>query len=295
MTTVTASSDITRWAGAAVARGWHVFPLARGTKVPPKGMSWPAAAANSLDGFDWTRTQGYGIAAKNSRLIIVDCDMPKPGFGWPPEWATVPGMVDGRDVLATLAELHGGAQWPSTFTVATPSGGWHLYYTAPAGRKIGNRPLGPLTDIRGGGETNGGYVAGPGTIINGRQYEVIDADGPVALPGWLADLLDPPASLSAANQFLTAPPRAADPVGAYSRMRGILDRLSSARTGDRRNDLLNWSAYQFAEMIAAGEIGPAAAENALYLAAEENGHVAKHGERATRATIASGMRQAVSA
>ena len=48
-------------------------------------------------------------------------------------------------------------------------------------------------------------------------------------------------------------------------------------------------------MIAAGEIDSVSAESALYLAAEENGHVAKHGDRATRATIASGIRQGVAA
>ena len=61
------------------------------------------------------------------------------------------GVNEGADVLSVLAERAGVTMWPLTFTVATPSGGRHLYFTAPAGRPIGNRPLGPLVDVRGGG------------------------------------------------------------------------------------------------------------------------------------------------
>ena len=44
----------------------------------------------------------------------------------------------GSDVLATLCERH-GQPWPGvTFTVATPSGGTHLYYTAPDGAGLRN-------------------------------------------------------------------------------------------------------------------------------------------------------------
>ncbi len=95
-------------------------------------------------------------------------------------------------MLAVLAERAGATTWPLTFTVATPSGGRHLYFTAPAGRAIGNKPLGPLIDVRGGGDGNGGYVLGPGSVLNGRAYEVIDDQEPEPLPGWIADLLDPP-------------------------------------------------------------------------------------------------------
>jgi len=42
-------------------------------------------------------------------------------------------------------------------------------------------------------------------------------------------------------------------------------------------------------MIAAGELDRDVAERALFLAAEENGHVRKHGAAATRGTIRSGM------
>jgi hypothetical protein len=47
----------------------------------------------------------------------------------------------------------------------------------------------PGVDIRGPGRRLGGYLAGPGSVVAGRRYEVA-ADVPIAgLPGWLGDLL----------------------------------------------------------------------------------------------------------
>ena len=278
----------------AAERGWYTFPTRPGGKEPRRGLAWPEAATCDparVGNARWQPGENYGVAAKRSGLIILDTDMPKPGYQFPPEWQAEPGIRDGKDVLATLAE-RAGQPWPVTYTVQTPSGGWHLYYIAPTGRAIGNRPLGPLIDVRGGGESNGGYVIGPGSVLNGRAYEVVDGQDPQPLPAWIADLLDPPAVARPERPRRMASVPQGD---LYRRMRGVLDRLASARPGDGRNALLHWSACRFAEMIAAGEIDSVSAESALYLAAEENGHVAKHGDRATRATIASGIRQGVAA
>ena len=106
-------------------------------------------------------------------------------------------------------------------------------------------------------------------------------------------MLDPAAQEPDASQ---RPGGARMPAGlapdAYQRMRGVLDRLAGARPGEGRNALLHWGACRFGELVGRGEIDAATAESALYMAAESNGHVAKHGERATRATITSGMRRA---
>lgn len=53
----------------------------------------------------------------------------------------------------------------------------------------GTSRLGPGIDIRGPGRTLGGYLAGPGSVVDGRQY-VINAAAPTAwLPGWMAALI----------------------------------------------------------------------------------------------------------
>lgn len=285
-------------AADAAKRGWYVFPVAPGLKTPRRGCEWPQAATRDWavvsDGANWRPGENYGVAAKPSGLVIVDLDVPKPGKPMPADWAAIPGVVDGSDVLAVLCERH-GQQWPVTYWVRTPSGGQHLYFRALTGRPMpcsqGNARtgLGPMIDIKAAGGDGGGYVIGPGSFIGGGKYEVVHDQEPEPFPVWLADLLDPP------GRPVSDRPRQDVPVpqgDLYGRMRGVIDRLANARPGDGRNSLLHWSACRFAEMVGDGEIDPASAESALYLAAEANGHVAKHGERATRATIASGMRRA---
>lgn len=51
----------------------------------------------------------------------------------------------------------------------------------------------PGIDIRAPGYRTGGYLAGPGSVVDGEEY-VIDRDVPAApLPRWLASLLTSPA------------------------------------------------------------------------------------------------------
>ena len=97
-----------------------------------------------------------GVAAGPSRLVLVDIDAHSSPL--PPHLATglLPGIDlaaepiprsawdnpaqfgDGRDTLTLLARLRGGPRpWPADsehqpVTTATPSGGVHLWYRAPA-------------------------------------------------------------------------------------------------------------------------------------------------------------------
>jgi bifunctional DNA primase/polymerase-like protein len=109
--------------------------------------------------------------------------------------------VDGVAGFAGLCERHDVA-WPNTLTVATPSGGRHLYFRA-GGRRIlslsGDRcRLGAGIDVRGPGARSGGYLVGPGSTVSGGSYRVSDDLAIGELPLWLADLL-PQASLSVAG------------------------------------------------------------------------------------------------
>ena len=183
------------------SRGWHVFPLVPGTKRPAC-PGHPAASCDRSDpwcrnghtGWEqratttdgrihraWsTRPFGIGIACGPSRLIVLDTDKPKLD-----SQSSHSAAVDGETTLAQL-EAQQGAQLPPTFTVATPSGGKHRYFVAPAGMRLGNTVglLGPLVDTRG----VGGYVvAGPTNV--GRPYRVIENRPPDPLPGWLAHRL----------------------------------------------------------------------------------------------------------
>ncbi len=280
---------VRRAAVRAAERGYYVFPTRPGGKEPRKGLSWPAAATCdpvAAGNAHWLPGENYGIAAKLSGLVILDLDMPKAGYQFPPEWQAEPSIRDGKDVLAALCE-RAGQPWPATCTVATPAGGWHLYYTAPAGRAIGNRPLGPLIDVRGGGTSNGGYVLGPGSILGGRTYEVTDGQDPAALPGWIADLLDPPAGATrSAPRAGLATPAAGS---AYGRLRGLVAFVLEGTPGDR-NGRLHWAACRGARLVAAGYYDRDTVERVLVEAALRAG--LRGGEIEARRTIASGMRSA---
>jgi Bifunctional DNA primase/polymerase, N-terminal len=197
----------------AAARGWHVFPLRLNSKRP----AFPDHTQKECDGTDprcrgghtgweprattdpgrirrgWALTPwNVGIACGPSRLVVVDLDTPKPGDTPPPEW-DLPGVRTGADVLAVLCERAGEPYPSGTRTVATPSSGTHLYFTAPEGgpelrnTQGSNGGLGWLVDTRAGG----GLVVAAGSTVDGRRYTVTCDEPPAPLPAWLAGLLRP--------------------------------------------------------------------------------------------------------
>src|SRR4051794_10429283 len=160
---------------AAAGRGWPVFPLMPCGKRPAIA-GWPTQATLDPEVLSvWWRAAPYnvGIACGPAGLLVVDLDRPH-----------------GRSTFAALAAK---ADLVPTFTVATPSGGEHHYYTvepgAPAPSTVAR--LGPQVDTRG----VGGYVVGPGsvqrTLERRRYYRVVDGRPPAAVPDWLTPRLQP--------------------------------------------------------------------------------------------------------
>lgn len=243
----TTTATITDQAVACGEHGWHVFPCGGrdNPKRPRDGWRWaewnttdPAKIRQWLAG-----TDVYGIACGPSGLVVVDLDMPKPGYRLPAGWAAEPGVVDGKDVFAVLCEL-AAADWPDTYSVMTPSGGWHLYFTADPARKItvsvgDNGGIAPMIDIRG----TGGYVVAPGSVIGGQIYETFNDTDVQPLPEWLANLCERAAPPPAARQ----PP--GQPASHAGYLRAALDgeaaAVASAPEGSR-NSQLNKSAYKLA-------------------------------------------------
>jgi RecA-family ATPase len=66
-------------------------------------------------------------------------------------------------------------------------------------------------------------------------------------------------------------------------------KLSTMSAGEGRNAALNTAAHSLGTLVGNGSIEADAVGNALFEAATKNGHVLKHGERQTRATIESGL------
>ncbi|MGW6916683.1 bifunctional DNA primase/polymerase [Kitasatospora sp. NPDC054939] len=131
---------------------------------------------------------GYGIACGREphHLIGVDLDV-KDG-------------LDGVADLRALAVEHGFTV-PVTATVATPSGGWHLWLATPPGAVVLNsvgkqRDHSHGLDVRG----SGGYLVGPGsTGVKGRYHFAAGTD-PHAIapapPELLAALAPKPAPVT---------------------------------------------------------------------------------------------------
>jgi len=165
----------------------RVFPLAPNSKEPLLGWTkWQhRATSDPFKVQQWLNDSAhadcnYAVAAEPSGLIIVDLDnkpattrkdgTPVPAKRGEAEWRTI---ADGRDV--------------ETFAVRTPSGGLHRYYKGEP-KKSGVNVLAYGVDIR----SAGGYVVGPGSILEGKRYEVVVspdtkiADAPPFLPERLA-------------------------------------------------------------------------------------------------------------
>lgn len=266
---------------AAASRGWAVFPCRPRDKRPACDQ-WERRAVSNPEQVAryWPSDRhNVGVACGPSGLVVVDLDTAAHGGQLPESWRAEPGVVDGLDVLGALAD-RAGQPWPTTYTVATPSGGRHLYYQAIRGREIRNSAgkIGPMIDVRG----TGGYVVGAGSIVGSGGYEVLHDQIVELLPAWLAEL--------------AAPPRPAAPVvgpaatgSLYGRFRGVVEFVltSEPRT---RNGRLYWAACRAAEMVSEGKIDAVTAECVLLEAALEAG--LRGGESEARRTIASGLRTA---
>ncbi len=253
--------DLTRYALAAAARGWHVFPLTPGDKPPLKGFTdWETNATTDPDLIRrcWSRAPyNIGIACGPSRLVVIDLDKPKndekEGLRPPPPW-DLPGVTDGADVLAVLCEQAAQPLPFDTFTVATRRGGLHLYYTAPDGPALGNTAgrLGWLIDTR----AVGGYVVGPGSHVDlpdgTGTYEVLDNAAPAPLPPWLVQPLLPPVHHPQPPTSIT--PREGRE-GAYLRaaLQREADRIATAPP-HQRNRTLYVSAVALGQLVAGGAL-----------------------------------------
>jgi hypothetical protein len=175
--------NLRAWALHFAARGWHVFPITPGAKAPPVIGRWETRASTDPDQITrwWQHIpHTIGIATGPSGLVVVDLDTPKYGQSAPDRWASL-GIDSGAGVLRALARQRGTTVTP-TFTARTPSGGWHLYYTAPVGAVLRNTQgvIGWKIDTR----AHGGYVVAPGCPVFPGGYELIDDQDPAELPGW---------------------------------------------------------------------------------------------------------------
>lgn len=273
---------------AAAARGWPVFPLRPGSKNPALHrqercpltgvcaaghVKWEQRATTdqAVIARCWShKPYNIGLATGPAGLIVVDLDMPKPNGG-----QDAPG---GADNLLALCE-RAGQPVPATRTVRTPSGGTHLYFTAPDGVRLGNTAgkLAPLIDTR----AYGGYVVAPGSTTTVGTYEITD-DSPVAgLPAWLLTLLQPPAP---SPIRLRMPGAARKGSAARAALDAECDVVRRA-PAKQANNTLNRSAFKVGRFVAWGDLPREEVEEAFQAAGEDRGLTVSE----CRATIRSAL------
>jgi len=130
-------------------QGAKVFPLAEGTKVPKAGSRghYDATAGDAPVG-------NYGIALDDA-FLVVDFDREDSG-GW-------------KERL------------PATWRQKTPRGEHFLYRLPRACPEARN------TKFLSGDIKVRGYIVGPGSVVEGKEYVMVDAREPVDAPEWLAE------------------------------------------------------------------------------------------------------------
>lgn len=173
------TSTVLEQALALAARGFHVFPLIEGGKLPLI-TEWQNRATRDplqirawwtcpITGFE----QAYNIGICTTRygddkaLLVVDVDNKS-------------GKVGNQSVLELELKGH---EFPSTYTQETPTGGRHFFYVTSAPVKQGVNVLGPGLDIR----SRGGFVVASGSVVSSGPYTAGDSSDLSPAPGWLID------------------------------------------------------------------------------------------------------------
>lgn len=221
---------------ACAVLGFQVFPLVAGTKRPAI-TGWQAAATTSLEQLEYWYSGEFqdasvGIATgEGSDLFVLDIDV-KQG-------------IDGFKTLAELVLQHplDTHHLQSTLTVATPSGGAHLYFRWPKEGGIVNSSgeVGEGLDVRG----LGGLVHAPGW----GGYQIVPRNGVrgvhiAAAPDWLVELCrkQPRGEAFAARDGSAEGPNGGGHVLGTER---TLEALGTAPRGTR-NNALNRAAFRLA-------------------------------------------------
>jgi hypothetical protein len=284
------------WSALAAAdAGWHVFPCAPGSKRPALRENWQDLATTDSGRIRaWWARRSYniGIACGQSGLVVIDLDVARvarDGRDAPVGQRGLDGPASGTDALERLCLAHGQRYPAGTYTVDTPSGGSHLYFTAPRApvRNSAGR-LGPLIDVR----ADGGYVVGDGSVIDGRRYAARGDFLPLALPlpAWLARLLREEPALPEFTRSLPVLDRAQGQAYALTAFREETRRVAEARVG-ARNHTLNRAAFSLGQLVAAGLIPPLPVMTGLAGAAARAGLPADEARRTIRSGMAAGARK----
>ncbi|KWW98295.1 hypothetical protein TH66_21300 [Carbonactinospora thermoautotrophica] len=259
-----------------------------------------------------------GVAAGPSGLVLLDLDTHRadppadlatgllPGIDLASEpvpealWRDRDRFRDGRDTLRLLARLRGGTHpWPTDpghrpVTVATPSGGRHLWYRAPAeGLRQAIEALAWQVDVKAGWS----YGIAPGATTASGTYQVLSGDvaTPGNMPAWLAREVIRVATPRPARPVPLPPPPSSGPPGrgpaAY--LTTVLERGAAelASMTDGRQRALSALAYQAGGLLAWSGLPEADVTARLIAAGTASGLPHRLAQRIVRRALARGIAQ----
>lgn len=308
----------------AMARsGMYIFPGLAGQKRPAtrRGLKDATRDSRKIASW-WTANPSFNIciATEPSNLVVIDCDT---GKDWPLEGQAPDGCQGGDDILV-MEGIKAGivpVDWIYRIglpSVATPSGGLHLYYRAPKKQEIRSRTtVLPWVDVR----ARGGYVVSPYSSTKAGMYRPINgwhtvvhtdagpdfkpigipsmesiAFHPPVLPKWLIEIVgdkvrQPSTSagggdvLDLIRKRLDMPSVGSGTGYATSALHRESEIVRTSSKGSR-NEKLNRAAFSVGTLVGAGLLDEVEVHRHLTDAAL----LAGLDEGETRVTIASGLR-----
>jgi hypothetical protein len=263
------------------SNGWRVFPVVRNDKFPVIEEWTNKATTDSKAINAWaTKYRGcnWGIATgKASGIFVIDID-PRNGG-----WKTLEAL--GKD----------GKIFPETYTVISPSRGFHFYYRYPAHMLVKSSPI--LFKKWGKGidcQSDGKFVVGPCGYVKNEDYPEggfywFTPKRLAEAPQWLLEVVEKPPEpvvvplpVPEGRAMLGDKKRQAYADGAF---RNELLRLSQAVEGGR-NIALNTAALKLGAFVNVGALDRQRVEAELYNEALRLGL----GSGEAKATIGSGLR-----
>ena len=232
--------------------GVPVYPLAPGSKTPPKGHHGYREATTDTDTISrWSDDWGLGIDLFTAGMLVVDLDRP----GTTTDGKAVHGGKDGVKALKIYLEQHQRQLPHPMYAEQTPHGGLHLFFKLDKPLERPTRKTNALPGV----DILGDFVIASPSEVDGSPYLVMqDQAQPVSIhdtataPQWIVDLL-------------TAPQTVFNPTKANSFMKGqktytgrLFDKIAQGADEGERN---NWLASVTGSILNAGT-DPA---NAYYL------------------------------
>ncbi|MCJ2388485.1 hypothetical protein HCY49_04565 [Limosilactobacillus fermentum] len=232
--------------------GVPVYPLAPGSKTPPKGHHGYREATTDTDAIlRWSDDWGLGIDLFTAGMLVVDLDRP----GTDRNGHAVHGGKNGVKALKIYLEQHQRQLPHPMYAEQTPHGGLHLFFKLDQPLQQPTRKPNALPGV----DILGDFVIASPSEVDGSPYLVMqDQAQPVSIhdtataPQWIVGLL-------------TAPQTPFNPAKANSLMKGqktytgrLFDKIAQGADEGERN---NWLASVTGSILNAGT-DPA---NAYYL------------------------------